>query len=139
MYDTYEANQLCLVSSLTVTDVQLYYPQYISILAVIWSSLLVERCQQHEAGIICAMHMKLEALLGGLSVYLSINIFESVPPWSSSRVLDHRSTCLNLDVGISEGCFIFDFTSLPLEIAGPMKPTMCTKVVVKHQSSSSSS
>ena len=47
---------------------------------------------------------------------------------------DHYRPCLNLDVGISEGCFIFDFTSLPLEAAQPIYPTMCTKVVVKHQS-----
>ena len=45
-----------------------------------------------------------------------------VPLWSSSSVLDHRSLppCLNLRVGISEGCFIFDFASLPLEVAQPI-------------------
>ena len=31
---------------------------------------------------------------------------------------DHYHPCSNLDVGISEGCFIFDFTSLPVEVAG---------------------
>ena len=36
-------------------------------------------------------------------------------------------------------CFIFHFASLPSEVARPIQPTMCTKVVVKHQSSSSSS
>ena len=29
-------------------------------------------------------------------------------------VTDHYHQCLNLGVGISEGCFIFNFTSLPL-------------------------
>jgi len=41
-----------------------------------------------------------------------------VPPWSSGSVLDYRllPPCSNLGVGISEGCFVFDFTSLPLEV-----------------------
>ena len=38
-------------------------------------------------------------------------------------------------MGISEGCFIFDFASLHLEVAWPIYPTMCTKVAVKHRSS----
>ena len=50
---------------------------------------------------------------------------------------DHYHMSSNLGVGISEGCFIFDFTSLPSEVARPIYPTMCTKVAVKHQSSSS--
>ena len=54
------------------------------------------------------------------------------PPWSSGSVLDHSS---NLGVSISEGCFIFHFASLLLEVARPIWPTMCTKVAVKHQSS----
>ena len=28
--------------------------------------------------------------------------------------------CLNLGVGIPEGCFIFDFTSLPLKVVWPI-------------------
>ena len=39
-------------------------------------------------------------------------------------------------MGISEECFIFDLASLPLEVARPIYPTMCTKVAVKRQSSS---
>jgi len=37
-------------------------------------------------------------------------------------VLGHKSLpqCLNLGVGISEGCFIFEFASLPLEVARPI-------------------
>jgi len=48
--------------------------------------------------------------------------FNRVPPCSSGSVLDHRSLppCSNLGVGISEGCFIFDFASLPLEVARPI-------------------
>ena len=30
-------------------------------------------------------------------------------------------------------CFIFHFASLPLEVARPIQPTMCTKVAVKQQ------
>ena len=51
-------------------------------------------------------------------------------------MLDHRSLppCSNLSMGIPEGCFILDFASLPLEGAPLIYLTMCTKVVVKHQS-----
>ena len=44
----------------------------------------------------------------------------------------------NLGVAMSEGCFIFDFPSLPLEVGRPIKPTPCTKVAVKHQPSNHS-
>ena len=47
-------------------------------------------------------------------------------------ITDHYHLCSNLDVVISEGCFIFDFASLPLEVAQPIYPAMCTKVAVKH-------
>jgi len=33
---------------------------------------------------------------------------------------DHYHPCSNLGLGISEGCFIFDFDSLPLEVARPI-------------------
>ena len=33
---------------------------------------------------------------------------------------DHYHPCSNLGVGISEGCFIFDFASLPLKVARPI-------------------
>ena len=45
---------------------------------------------------------------------------------------DHYHPCSNLGMGISEGCFIFDFASLPLEVAWPILATMCTKVAVKQ-------
>jgi len=48
---------------------------------------------------------------------------------------DHHHVCLNPGVGISEGYFV----SLPLEVARPIYPTLCTKAAVKHQSSSSHS
>ena len=35
-------------------------------------------------------------------------------------ITDHYYPCSNLGVGISEGCFIFDFDSLPLEVARPI-------------------
>ena len=42
-----------------------------------------------------------------------------VPSWSSGSGLDHRSLppAFESCVGISEGCFIFDFASLSLEVA----------------------
>jgi len=36
----------------------------------------------------------------------------AVPCWTR----DHYHPCSNLGVGIYEGCFIFDFASLPLEV-----------------------
>ena len=36
------------------------------------------------------------------------------------NITDHYHPCLNLGVGISEGCFIFDFASLPLEVTRPI-------------------
>ena len=33
---------------------------------------------------------------------------------------DHYHPCSNLGVGISEGCYIFDFASLSLEVARPI-------------------
>ena len=48
-------------------------------------------------------------------------------------ITDHYHFSSNLGVGISEGCFIFDFASLHLEVARPIYPTMCAKVAVKHQ------
>ena len=40
-------------------------------------------------------------------------------------ITDHYHLSSNLSVGIFEGCFIFDFASLPLEV---------TQVAIKHQS-----
>ena len=45
-------------------------------------------------------------------------------------ITDHYHPCSNLGVGMSEGHFIFDFTSLPLEVAQPIQPTLCTKVAI---------
>jgi len=36
------------------------------------------------------------------------------------RTTDHHYPCSNLGVGISEGCFIFDFASLTLKVARPI-------------------
>ena len=36
------------------------------------------------------------------------------------RTTDHCHPCSNLGVGISEGCFNFDFASLPLKVARPI-------------------
>ena len=33
---------------------------------------------------------------------------------------DHYHPCSNPSVGISEGCFVFHFISLPLEVARPI-------------------
>ena len=38
----------------------------------------------------------------------------------TGSALDHRSLPPEFSVGISEGCFIFDLASLPLEVARPI-------------------
>jgi len=35
-------------------------------------------------------------------------------------ITDHYHPCSNLGMGISEGCFILDFASLPLEVSRPI-------------------
>jgi len=55
--------------------------------------------------------------------------------FSGHSLYYHR--CSNLDAGIFEGCFIFDFALLPLEVVWSILPTMCTKVALKHQLPSS--
>jgi len=42
---------------------------------------------------------------------------------------DHYHPCSDLGVGISEGCFTFDFASLRLEVARLIRPTMRTKPI----------
>ena len=54
------------------------------------------------------------------------------------RLRGLAGACWNFGMGISNGCFIFDFDSLSLEVARPIQPTLCTNVPVKHQSSSMS-
>ena len=61
-------------------------------------------------------------------------IYQLLARWTT----EHYYLSSNLGMGISEGCFIFYFASLPLEVAWAIQPTMCTKVAVKHQSSSQS-
>ena len=84
---------------------------------------------------------RLLAVVFHLSHLIKINtlILSSVVQLVARQTTDHYHLSSNLGVGISEGCFIFDFASLPLEVARPIQPTMCTKVAVKHQSSSLSS
>ena len=40
---------------------------------------------------------------------------------------DHYHPCSNPGVGISDGCFVFHFVSLPLEVARPILPTLCAQ------------
>ena len=63
----------------------------------------------------------------------SATVVELVARW----ITDHYHPCSNLSVGISEGCFVFNFALLPLEVARPILPTMRTKVDVIHPPSSS--
>jgi len=44
------------------------------------------------------------------------SIFSIKKMWSSGSVLDHRHPCSNPGMGISEGCFVFHFVSLPLAL-----------------------
>ena len=48
--------------------------------------------------------------------YINIKGASVVACWTTV----HYHLSLNLDVDISEGCFIFDFPSLPLEVGRPM-------------------
>ena len=50
----------------------------------------------------------------------------------SPRILGGLAGFESRPVGISEGCFIFDSASLPLEVGWPIWSPMCTKVAVKH-------
>ena len=45
-------------------------------------------------------------------------------------ITDHYHPCSNLWVGISEGCYIFHFASLPLVAGRSIQPTICTKVII---------
>ena len=63
------------------------------------SSCLMLKCNSY-------MFMLIEGCLRGLAVAC----------WTT----DHYHPCSNLSMGISEGCFIFDFASLPLEVAQPI-------------------
>ena len=47
---------------------------------------------------------------------------------------DHYHLNSNFGVGKTQGCFIFDLVSLPLEVSRPIWHNMCTKVALKHQS-----
>ena len=88
------------------------------------------------------LHPNCNSLLYGISDYNTNHLQRiqkgrlrglAVACWTT----DHYHPCSNPGVDISEGCFVFDIASLPLEFARPIQPTMCTKVAVKHQSSSS--
>ena len=70
-----------------------------------------------------------------MSVFISLG---SSHPSHICWIPDHYHPCSNPGEGISAGCFIFDFTSLPLEVTRPIQPTLCTKVAANQQSSSSS-
>jgi len=47
-----------------------------------------------------------------------VTLWPYVPDTTSSEAKQHPRS--NLGVGISEGCFIFHFASLPLEVARPI-------------------
>ena len=53
-------------------------------------------------------------------------------------ITDYYHSNTNLGVGMSEGCFIFHFAILPLDVARHIYPTICTNMSAKHQSQSSS-
>ena len=69
----------------------------------------------------------------GTRSYEGTSVVQLVARWTTN----HYHLSSNLGRGIFQGCFIFDFASLPLEVARPIQPTVCTKVAIKHQSTSS--
>jgi len=48
-------------------------------------------------------------------------------------VTDIKYLSSKLVVGMSEKCLIFDFASLPLELARLIEPTLCTNLAIYHQ------
>ena len=74
-------------------------------------------------------------------IYIYIYIYHcqvGAPPWSNCSVLDHKDhyhLCSNLGVGIWEGCFIFDFASLPMKVArrNPVhRSDRKTSIIINH-------
>jgi len=57
-----------------------------------------------------------------LDTHIQLTTLDRAPPWPSGSVLDHRSLppVFESGMGISEGCFVFHFVSLPLEVAWPI-------------------
>jgi len=64
----------------------------------------------------------------------NLQMISSKPTHISRWITDHYHLSLNLDVGISERCLSFHFVSLPLEVARPIYPTMCTNLAVQSLS-----
>ena len=54
------------------------------------------------------------------AILWNINITNLQVTSSKYQTVFHNKQCSNLVVGISEGCFIVDFASLPLEVAQPI-------------------
>ena len=71
-----------------------------------------------------AIRMKNVTVCFGDSNITSVKTLRNLgaPSWSSGSVLDHRSLppVFESRRGISEGCFVFRFVSLPLEVARPI-------------------
>ena len=67
-----------------------------------------------------------QAFCGGLKHPTDVRNADIIShSWGASLVLtystlDHYHLSSNLGVGLPEGCFISDFTSLPLEVARPI-------------------
>ena len=67
-----------------------------------------------------------------LNIVSGASLVQLVALWTTY----HYHLSSNLGVGISESYFVFDFASLPQEVARPISPNMRTNVAVRHQSSS---
>ena len=102
-----------------------------------------------ECSWVCFLSLSLSLSLY-LSIYLSIYLLPlsqyvpsslSISNWGISVVelvaLGPQITTTRVRIcawAYLQGVFIFDFDSLPLEVARPIQTIMCTKVAVKHQS-----
>jgi len=73
---------------------------------------------------VCDMGLELRPWVQNKFLFCLTKVFFLSTEASVSSVVcwitDYYHPCSNLGVGISEGCFIIDFASLPLEVARPI-------------------
>ena len=88
---------------------------------------------RHNSSIISPMYFRVNTLRGWAQRLILLGCSKGVSSFTSPHYVerlrglavacwttDHYHPCSNLGVGISEGCFVFHFTSFPLEVARPI-------------------
>ena len=81
---------------------------------------MVQLLDNHVTNLLVRSGFKSDTYLCFLDVslvsFMGASVIQLVAHW----ITDHYHVSLNLGVGISEQCFIFDFASLPLEVTRPI-------------------